>query len=627
MPAKKLDGNNRTLDIGASLIGKEKVRFKVWAPLVEKFSVEITSQKKTRMIRLDKNDRGYFEGIGQGVHDGDCYFYVLDGKSRFPDPASRFQPFGVHGPSQIIDPRSFPWEDEGWERISFKDLIIYELHVGTFNREGTFEAVIPYLHYLKELGVNALELMPVAQFPGDRNWGYDGVYPFAPQNSYGGPPGLKTLINECHKGGLAVILDVVYNHLGPEGNYLGKFGPYFTDKYRTPWGDAVNFDGPHSDEVRHFFINNALYWITEYHVDALRVDAIQGIFDFGAKHFLQELVEAVRHQAELPGRNAYVIAESDLNDVRFINPVETGGCGLDAQWNDDFHHALHALITGENDGYYQDFGEMGHLEKALREGFVYSGQYSKFRKRRHGNSSKDRPARQLIVFSQNHDQVGNRISGDRPAQTQSFEKLKLAAGIVILSPYIPLIFMGEEYGEKAPFQYFVSYSDEALGEAVRKGRQREFAAFEWKGEIPDPQADSTFLNSKIDIKLHQYGKHKILFEFYRGLIDLRKKMPAFNNLLKENIEVKELGERVLFVRRWFADDEIFSLFNFNEKRSEIMLTLTPGTWEKILDSSSKEWGGLGETTDTVISSAGPELPLSLQPHSLVVYQIRSLTGE
>ena len=439
--------------------------------------------------------------------------------------------------------------------------------------------------------------------------------------------GLKTLINECHKAGLAVILDVVCNHLGPEGNYLGKFGPYFTDKYKTPWGDAINFDGPYSDEVRHFFISNALYWITEYHVDALRVDAIQGILDFGAKHFLQELVEAVRYQAERAGRNAYVIAESDLNDVRFINPAETGGCGLDAQWNDDFHHALHTLITGENDGYYQDFGEMRHLEKAFREGFVYSGQYSQFRKRRHGNSSADRPARQLIVFSQNHDQVGNRISGDRLAQTQSLEKLKLAAGAVILSPYIPLLFMGEEYGENTPFQYFVNYSDEALAEAVRKGRQREFSVFEWKGEIPDPQAGSTFLNSKIDIQLHRHGEHKILFEFYKRLIDLRKKMPAFSNLLKENMEVNEPGERVLFVRRWFAEDEIFSLYNFSGKRAEMMLTLPAGTWEKILDSSLKEWGGPGETSDTVIKSSGTEMILSLQPYSLVVYQMQSLTGE
>ncbi len=417
MSATNWDGNNWALDIGASLISKEEVRFKVWAPLTEKFSVEITSQKKTRIIRLDKNERGYFEGIGKGVYNGDCYFYVLENESRHPDPASRFQPAGVHGPSQIIDTSNFQWEDEGWEGVPFRKFIIYELHVGTFSRDGTFESVIPYLDYLKELGITAVELMPVAQFPGERNWGYDGVYPFAPQNSYGGPRGLKTLINTCHKKGIAVILDVVYNHLGPEGNYLRNFGPYFTDKYKTPWGDAINFDGPYSDEVRHFFISNALYWLTEYHADALRIDAIHGIFDFSAKHFLQELGETVRNQAELLGRNVRLMVESNLNDVRFINPIEIGGYGLDAQWNDDFHHSLHTLITGEDKGYYQDFGEMEHLIKAFREGFVYSGGYSKFRKRRYGNSSIDRPAHQFIVFSQNHDQVGNRMSGDRLAQT------------------------------------------------------------------------------------------------------------------------------------------------------------------------------------------------------------------
>jgi len=622
-----LDGLNRTLDIGASLISEEEVRFKVWAPLVQKVSVEITSQKKTRIIRLDRDELGYFEGIGQAVYDGDCYFYVLENESRYPDPASRFQPSGVHRPSQIIDPLDYSWGDKEWEGLPLKDFIIYELHVGTFSREGTFESMIPYLDYLTEIGITAVELMPVAQFPGERNWGYDGVYLFAPQNSYGGPHGLKTLVDACHQRRLAVILDVVYNHLGPEGNYLGKFGPYFTTKCKTPWGDAINFDGPYSDEVRRFFINNALYWINEYHVDALRVDAIHGILDLSAKHFLQELVEAVHNQADLMGKNSHVIAESDLNDVRFINPAEIGGCGLDAQWDDDFHHSLHTLMTGEDDGYYQDFGEMEHLTKALREGFVYSGQYSKFRKRRHGNSAIDRPARQFIVFSQNHDQVGNRMSGDRPAQTQSPEKLKLAAGVVLLSPYLPLIFMGEEYGEKAPFQYFTSHSDEALIEAVRKGRQEEFAAFKWKGEIPDPQAESTFVISKINIQLHQHGQHKIFFNFYKVLIDLRKKMPAFNNLLKENMEVKELEEKVLSVRRWFAEDDILCIYNFNGKHRDVKLTLPSGTWAKILDSSSTEWRGKGEVADKLIKSSSAEILISLHPYNFAVYKMRDFTGE
>jgi maltooligosyltrehalose trehalohydrolase len=611
-------------DLGATVIGKGKVSFKVWAPKARTVTVKIVSGHKIRRISLGKDRQRYFKGTAENVFPGDLYRYLLNNKYEYPDPISRFQPDGVHGPSQVIDTDEFVWEDSIWKGIPLSDFIIYEIHVGTFTKEGTFDAVIPYLDYLKELGITAIEFMPVSQFPGKRNWGYDGAYLFAPQNSYGGPQGMKTLINSCHKKGLAVILDVVYNHLGPEGNYLGNFGPYFTNKYKTPWGDAINFDGPYSDEVRAFFIENALYWITEYHVDALRVDAIHGILDFSAKHFLQELVEAVHEQSESMSRNTYVIAESDLNDVRFINPVEINGRGLDAQWNDDFHHSLHTLITGEDDGYYQDFGEMEHMVKAFKEGFVYSGQYSKFRKRRHGNSSIDIPARQFIVFSQNHDQVGNRMSGDRLAQTHCLEKLKLAAGVVILSPYLPLIFMGEEYGEKAPFQYFINHSDKALVKAVRNGRRNEFASFKRKGEIPDPQAESTFLNSKINIQLHRRGKSKVLFDFYKRLISLRKKMPAFNNLLKENMEVKALEEKVLFVRRWFAGDGVCCVYNFNEKCREILLTLPSGIWTKMLDSSSKEWRGKGDVADNFVKSEHSAISIFLNPYSFVVYEMQNI---
>ena len=615
-----MNTNNWILNIGASIINKQTALFRVWAPFVKNISVEITSQKKVELIKLKKDEQGYFTGYGENISEGDHYFYALEDKTRYPDPASRSQPLGVHGPSQIIDPSDFAWNDGGGEGLPLMDFIIYELHVGTFSREGTFDAIVPHLDYLKRLGINAIELMPVAQFPGKRNWGYDGAYLFAPQNSYGGPRGLKRLINACHEKGLAVILDVVYNHLGPEGNYLGKFGPYFTDRYKTPWGDAVNFDGPYSDEVRRFFIDNALYWITEYHVDTLRVDAIHGIFDFSSEHFLQELVEAVHKRSDALGRRVHVIAESDLNDVRYINRADARGCGLDAQWNGDFQHSLHTLMTGDDGGYYQDFGEVEHLVKAFREGFVYSGQHSKFRKRRHGNSSADRPAHQFIVFSRNHDQIGNRISGDRPARTQSFEKLKLAAGAVILSPYIPLIFMGEEYGEEAPFQYFISHSDEALVEAIRKGRREEFASFKWKGEIPDPDEESTFLNSKIDIQLHMQGKHKVLFDFYRALLNLRKRMPAFKNLLKKNMEVKGLEEKALFVRRWFAEDDVFCVYNFNEEHGDVALKIPSGVWVKVLDSSSKEWGGEGEAAHKFIESSGTEIRVHMHPYSFAVYK-------
>lgn len=610
------------LNLGASVIDKGKVRFMVWAPNVKNLSVKIFRKNNISIIPFKKDPSGYFEGVAENTFAGENYFYLLDNNAQYPDPASRFQPEGVHEPSQIIDPNGFQWDDDNWKGMEIKDFIIYELHVGTFTKEGTFDAIIPQLDYLKELGITAVELMPVAQFPGSRNWGYDGVYPFAVQNSYGGPHGLKALVNACHEKGLAVILDVVYNHLGPEGNYLSSFGPYFTDRYKTPWGDAVNFDGPYSDEVRRFFINNALYWITEYHIDALRIDAIHGIFDFSAKHFLQELSEFVHKQAEVLGRKIYLIAESDLNDVRGINPVEIGGYGLDAQWNDDFHHSLHPLITEEKNGYYEDFGEIGHLEKAFREGFVYTDEYSKYRKRRHGSSTKDRPAHQFIVFSQNHDQVGNRAMGDRLSQTQLFEKLKLAAGVVIFSPYIPLLFMGEEYGETAPFQYFVSHSDENLIEAVRKGRKEEFSSFQWQGEIPDPQDENTFLNSKINIGLHREGKHAALFKFYRKLIKLRKEIPAFFNLSKENMEVKGFEEEnALFVRRWFKGGEVFSLYNFNDRSAKIKLTVPEGIWKKILDSSLKSRNKNSRLSEEETDSSGSEVSVNLNPYCFVVYKM------
>lgn len=613
------------MKIGADYKGSGRCEFVVWAPLLKSVSLKLVSWSE-RIIPMEMADKGYWKVVADGVLPCALYLYRLDNKLEMPDPASRFQPEGVHGHSQVIDQNEFQWDDDDWKGIDLKDFIIYELHAGTFTKEGTFEAVIPYLDYLKDLGITAIELMPVAQFPGSRNWGYDGAYPFAVQNSYGGPNGLKVLVNACHKKGLAVILDVVYNHFGPEGNYLSNFGPYFTGMYKTPWGDAINFDGPYSDEVRRFFISNALYWITEYHIDALRVDAIHGIYDFSARHFLQELGEIVHKNADALDRKVYVIAESDLNDVRVINPVEIGGYGLDAQWNDDFHHSLHALITGEKNGYYEDFGEIGHLEKAFGEGFVYSGEYSRFRKRKHGSSTKDRPAHQFVIFSQNHDQLGNRAMGDRLSQTQSFEKLKLAAGVVIFSPYIPLLFMGEEYGETAPFQYFVSHSDESLIEAVRKGRREEFSSFQWKGEIPDPQAESTFLNSKINIELYKKGQHNILFNFYRELIRLRKEVPALCNLSKETAEAKGFEEeKVLYVRRWFEDDGVFCLYNFDEKHAKIKLTLPEGIWEKILESSSKEWGGDGSLSEEKVESNSSEVVMGINPHSFILY--RKIRGQ
>ncbi len=543
---------NTERGLGATDLGSNRCRFRVWAPSAQKVEVHITSPEKL-VAPLDKDAQGYHQAIIDGIATGSLYRYRLDEQKECPDPASRFQPQDVHGPSQVTA-SGFQWTDAHWSGLPLQEYIIYELHVGTFTPEGTFDAIIPHLDELKELGITTVELMPVAQFPGSRNWGYDSVFPFAVQKSYGGPEGLKRLVNHCHQKGLAVVLDVVYNHLGPEGNYFANFGPYFTERYKTPWGTALNFDGPYSDGVRHFFIENAIYWMTDFHIDALRLDALHAIMDSSSYTFLEELSLVFHEMASHLKRQAYLIGESTDNNARLIRRREQGGYELDSQWNDDFHHSLHVLLTGEQNGYYQDFSQLEHLTKAFQEGFVYSGQYSTYRQRRHGISSKDIPADRFVVFAQNHDQVGNRRQGERLSQLVPFEALKLAAGIVLLSPFIPLLFMGEEYGETAPFPYFISHSEPALIEAVRRGRREEFASFQWQGESPDPQDEATFLKAKLNHSLHRRGHHQVLERFYRELIRLRKETPALTLLSKDNAEILGHEEsNLMFIRRWSGE--------------------------------------------------------------------------
>ncbi|HEY77821.1 MAG TPA: malto-oligosyltrehalose trehalohydrolase [Dehalococcoidia bacterium] len=605
--------------LGASYLGDDRCRFLVWAPLARTLEVHILSPLE-RLVPLEKDDRGYYQASCiEGVEPGSLYFYRLDGKKERPDPASRFQPDGVHGPSQVVD-SYFTWEDEDWSGLALQDYIIYELHVGAFTREGTFDAIIPYIDYMIELGITAVELMPVTQFPGSRNWGYDGVYPFAVQDSYGGPEGLKRLVNECHRKGLAVILDVVYNHLGPEGNHLADFGPYFTDHYKTPWGAALNFDGAKSDEVRRFFVDNALYWLTDFHVDTLRLDALHAILDISARPFIEELAASVHAQTADWHRKVYLIGESSANDARLVRPHEQGGYGLDAVWNDEFHHSLHVLLTGEHTGYYQDFGQIRHLAKAFREGFVYSGEYSVYRQRRHGVSSVDIPAHRFVVCAQNHDQIGNRAGSERLSQLVSLEELKLAAGVVILSPFVLLLFMGEEYGETAPFPYFVSHSEPELIEAVRWGRRQEFAAFQWQGEPADPQDEVTFLSAKVNRDLCYEGHHRILFEFYKELIRLRKEIPALASLSKETLEVPDREEeRVLFIRRWNGSSEIMMAFNFSTERVNAMLPVPAGQWSKLLDSADKLWEGNGSTSPERLYSEG-QCTMTIDAKSFLLYK-------
>jgi maltooligosyltrehalose trehalohydrolase len=603
--------------LGAIPFGDRQCRFEVWAPRAERVEVRaVGSQERT--ILMEKDARGYHHGVADDLRPGTRYWFRLDHRIERPDPASRCQPEGVHGPSEIVDP-VFDWSDQGWDGLALEDYILYELHVGTFTQEGTFDAAAARLDDLRALGITALELMPVNQFPGTRNWGYDGVYPFAVHPSYGGTHGLKRLVGACHQRGLAVVLDVVYNHLGPEGNYLADFAPYITDRYRTPWGPAINFDGPQSDEVRHYFIENALYWITEYHIDSLRLDAIHAIVDPSARPFLEELGDAVHERAKELNRKVYLIPESDRNDSRFVTGRQSGGVGLDAQWSDDFHHALHTLVTGEQTGYYEDFGRLSDLAKAYREGYVYSGQYSPYRRRRHGNPSRHLASRQFVVFAQNHDQVGNRMLGDRLTRSVSFDALKLVAGTVLLSPFIPLLFMGEEYCEPAPFLYFTSHSDPVLIEAVRKGRRNEFKEFRWQGEIPDPQEESTFQQSKLHWDLRGQKPHQCLLKFHQELIRMRRTLPALAHLDMKSLKIIDWEEpKVLMVRRWFGRDEVVQIMNFRSSCAELTLPFLSGHWVKCLDSLEAQWGGPGGTSGEEFTSKG-EVSWSLPSHAFWVF--------
>jgi maltooligosyltrehalose trehalohydrolase len=607
------------IPLGATYLGDNRCAFRVWAPFAGNVSVHIVAPEE-RQVHLKKRELGYYYGEIAGAGPGTRYFYLLDGQKERPDPASRSQPFGVHGPSEVVDPRTFVWTDLGWTGPEQRELIFYELHVGTFTPKGDFVSVIPYLGELRDLGVTAIELMPVGQFPGNRNWGYDGVYPFAAQNSYGGPDGLQLLVDACHGHGLAVYLDVVYNHLGPEGNYLSDFGPYFTDRYRTPWGMALNFDGPESDEVRRFFLENAVYWLRDLHMDGLRLDAIHAITDKSAFPFLEELAGIVHRQAEKLKRRIYIFAESDLNDPRVIRSAKNGGYGMDGQWSDDFHHALHSLLTGESAGYYKDFGRIEHLKKVLREGYAYTGEYSTFRQRRHGSKSGLAGAGQFVVFAQNHDQVGNRAFGERLTMLLSFQELKLAAGVTLLSPFLPLLFMGEEYAETAPFQYFTSHTDPALAKEVSEGRRREFAGFAWEGEIPDPQDEKTFQRSRLAHELSGQGHHRIMREFYRELLKIRRELPALAELSMKKLDVFACEQkRVLLVNRWSSGSMVCAIFSFNRNEIVIDLPILPGLWRKVLDAAGERWLGTGSKVPDLFVSAG-EFQVTLPPWACVLLE-------
>jgi maltooligosyltrehalose trehalohydrolase len=604
------------MSTGAECIPGDRCRFVLWAPLVSSVELKFVFPEEF-MVIMEKREQGYWLKTVEGITPGFRYFYILDGVLQRSDPSSAYQPEGVHGPSEVVDHKQYRWSDSGWRVPPLEEMIIYEIHIGTFTPEGTFDSVIPLLPGLKEFGITAIELMPVAQFPGSRNWGYDGVYPYAVQNSYGGPDGLRRLSDACHNSGLALLLDVVYNHLGPEGNYLSAFAPYFTDRYKSLWSEAVNFDGEYSDGVRNYFIMNAIQWFENYHIDGLRLDAVHSIYDMSAKHILRELSEQVNAYSGSTGRNHYLIAESDLNDSRIVENIESGGYGIDAQWSDDFHHAVHALITGERSGYYQDFGKVSHLAKAITEGYVYSGEYSGYRKRCHGNSSADISGSRMVVFIQNHDQIGNRVYGDRITSIAGFEAHKLAAGILLTAPYIPLLFMGEEYAEAAPFLYFISHGDPDLVEGVRRGRKSEFEFFLHGNDPPDPQSIESFEKSENNRDLMFHNGHSAMFHYYKELIRIRKKTPAFINLIKNNISVEtDENRKLLIMRRFYEDSLICAVMNFSSVEISAGIGSKGGRYEKIIDSADTQWAGPGPSAPDLIMNGADTV---LKPYNFIIY--------
>jgi maltooligosyltrehalose trehalohydrolase len=593
---------------GALTLAGASVCWRVWSPHARTMELVLYPEPgECRILEMTPEPGGYFVHTEPDVDEGQRYAFRIDRGPERPDPMSRWQPDGVHRPSGVVRTDRFNWSEGDWAGLSRKELVIYELHVGTFTREGTFDAMISRLEELRELGLTAIELMPVAQFPGTRGWGYEGVYPFAVQNSYGGPRGLQRLIEACHRTGLAVILDVVYNHLGPEGNYFAEFGPYFTDRHRTPWGRAMNFDGRGSDAVRAFVLENVRYWVREFHFDGLRIDAVHAIYDSSPRHILREIKEAADDEARKLGRNVHIIAESDLNDVRLLDPPQSGGAGLDAQWSDDFHHSLHAVLTGERFGYYADFGRPEQLVKALNRTFVYDGVYSEFRGRRHGGPVGSHPSDRFVISVQNHDQIGNRPGGERLSALLEPNQLRLSAGLLLLAPHIPLIFMGEEYGETRPFPYFCSFEQPEIIEATRRGRRDEFVALGADDNVPDPLAQETFESAKLSWAWPDGSRYAGLRRLYYDLLTIRRFwLPLNDSKASDSCLVENWHDAspVLRLTRKMAGEglarELTAFFNLSRQPQPLPEADHPSV-KLLLGSEESRFGG----------SRGPQDPLNL----------------
>ncbi len=579
------------------------VHWRVWAPQAQQVALVLVDASGRREVPVQKDDQGYHTFSEENVPAGQRYVFRLDGGPERPDPCSLWQPEGVAGPSAVVVPAKFAWTDQEWRGIRRQDLVFYELHVGAFTPQGTFDAVIPRLSDLSDLGITALEIMPVGQFPGGRNWGYDGVLPYAAQDTYGGPHGLQRLVDACHAAGIGIFLDVVYNHFGPESNYAAEFGAYFHDRYKTPWGSAVNYDGYDCGAVRDFALDNARMWLDEFHFDGLRLDAVHAIFDLGARHILQAIEEVAEEVAARRGWPATIVAESDLNDPRLLYSRERGGYGLDAQWSDDFHHAIHAFLTGERSGYYADFGAAGQLARAFDCPFIYAWDYSPFRGRKHGALPEGLPGDRFVVCLQNHDQVGNRARGDRlSALLGAPPKRRLAASLLLLSPYLPLVFMGEEYGEEAPFPFFCSFADAKLMEAINEGRRKEFEGFAWEGEIPEPGAPATFASAKLSWSWPDGTPQAGLRRLYRDLMAARREWPALRDFQQRSARLlpdAKLGP-ILELCRGDATrhESVRAVFNLSEAPQPIPEGIATVT-TKLFSSEAIDYGGSRDAAEGI----------------------------
>ena len=598
-----------------TLLQKDGCHFFLWAPETKAVALHLLSRGKADIgIAMQKDDRGYFHAFAEGVLGGDRYWYIRDGGRQFADPCSQYQPEGVHGSSCIVDHSLHEWKDSSWVGKPLSSLIFYEIHVGAFTAEGTFDAIIPRLDDLVSLGITAIQLMPVAECPGDRNWGYDGVFLFAVQHNYGGPDGLRRFVDACHQRGIAVFLDVVYNHLGAEGNILSSFAPYFSDSYSTPWGKALNFDGPWSDEVRRFVAGNVLFWARHYHLDGLRLDAVHEIYDRNAHSIWDDIESTVRNWTDRSGRNFYLIAESDTNDPRTVQSAACGGRGFHAQWLDDFHHALYVLLDREGRAHYQDYGELQQLAKAYTDGFVFSGEYCRFRRRKHGASSAGLPGERFVVFNQNHDLPGNRPDGARMSTLLDSERLRLAAAAVILSPYLPMLFMGEEYGDDSPFYFFADYRRDQAAAELREQRRQQFANFNWETEAPDPLQPATFADCILKWGQRREAGHRELLAWYRSLIRLRTAHPLLADLSRKYMHADLLGTSGLAILRYSADRrrQLLTLFNFSAMGLAAVLpcySRGPEAWTKIISS--------GPAPEYIL----PGKSIELSPWTASVYEL------